>query len=156
MAQQTNDLREGLLAALPQPENLAAYREETAALLAKHARAVRWDRITANILSLIFALLLIVSLSLSPSRSLDTLVLHRLQFAAVFLYLWAAIFSVRDRIYSSQVDTQRKSSRFSSRFLNSRLRCKKPMTNSQFSAGAPEPARTRRMVSILCPAVPTD
>ena len=28
MAQQTNNLREGLLAALPQPENLAAYREE--------------------------------------------------------------------------------------------------------------------------------
>ena len=27
MAQQSNDLRERLLAALPQPENLAAYRE---------------------------------------------------------------------------------------------------------------------------------
>ena len=31
MAQQTNNLREGLLAALPQPENLAAYREAIAA-----------------------------------------------------------------------------------------------------------------------------
>jgi hypothetical protein len=41
MAQQSNDLGERLLAALPQPENLAAYREETAALLAKHAIALR-------------------------------------------------------------------------------------------------------------------
>ena len=48
MAQQTNNLREGLLAALPQPENLAAYREETAALLTKHAKALRWDKIAAN------------------------------------------------------------------------------------------------------------
>ncbi|HEX7362756.1 MAG TPA: hypothetical protein VF283_19875, partial [Bryobacteraceae bacterium] len=47
MAQQSNDLRERLLATLPQPENLAAYREQTAALLAKHAIALRWDRITA-------------------------------------------------------------------------------------------------------------
>ena len=105
MAQQTNNLREGLLAALPQPENLAAYREETAALLAKHAKAVRWDRITGNILSCIFALVLIVSLSLRSSHSLDALLLYRLQFAAGFLVLWAAIYSLRDRIYSSQVAT---------------------------------------------------
>jgi len=48
MAQQTSNLREGLLAALPQPENVAAYREQTAALLAKHAKALRWEKITAN------------------------------------------------------------------------------------------------------------
>jgi len=105
MAQQTNNLREGLLAALPQPENLAAYREETAALLAKHARAVRWDGITANILSCIFAVVLIVSLSLRPSHSFDALALYRLQLSAAFLCLWVAIFGVRDRIYSSQVAT---------------------------------------------------
>jgi hypothetical protein len=105
MAQQTNNLRERLLAALPQPENLAAYREETAALLAKHARALRWDGITTNILNGIFALVLITSLSLSPSRSLDALVLHRLQFSAAFLVLWAAIYGVHYRIYSSQVAT---------------------------------------------------
>jgi p-aminobenzoyl-glutamate transporter AbgT len=108
MAQQTNSLREGLLAAMPQPENLAAYREQTAALLAKHARAVRWNGITANILNGMFALVLITSLSLSPSRSLDALALHRLQFAAGFLVLWAAIFAVGDRIYSSQVATLRE------------------------------------------------
>ena len=105
MAQQTNNLREGLLAALPRPENLAAYREETATLLAKHARAVRWDGITANILSCIFAVVLIVSLSLRPSHSLDALALYRLQLSAAFLYIWAVIFGVRDRIYSSQVAT---------------------------------------------------
>jgi type VI protein secretion system component VasF len=37
-------LRERLLARLPQPENVAAYREETASLLAKHERALSWDK----------------------------------------------------------------------------------------------------------------
>lgn len=105
MTQQTNNLREGLLATLPQPENLAAYREETTALLAKHARAVRWDVITTNILSFIFALLLGVSLSLRPSRSLDALALYRLQLSAAFLFLWVAIYAVGNKIYSSQVAT---------------------------------------------------
>jgi hypothetical protein len=44
MAQRTNDLRERLLGTLPRPENLANYREETAALLARHARALHWDK----------------------------------------------------------------------------------------------------------------
>jgi hypothetical protein len=105
MTQQTNNLREGLLAALPQPENLAAYREETLALLAKHARAVRWDVMTTNILSFIFALVLGVSLSLRPSRSLDALALYRLQLSAAFLFLWVAIYAVGNKIYSNQVAT---------------------------------------------------
>jgi len=105
MAQQTNNLREGLLAALPQPENPAAYREETAALLAKHERAVRWDKITANIVSVIFGLLLGVSLSLRPSHSLDALALYRLQLSAAFLFIFWAIYGVHDHIYSSQVAT---------------------------------------------------
>jgi hypothetical protein len=53
MAQQSNNLRERLLATLPQPENLAAYREETNVLMAKHARALRWDYITLNAFYLI-------------------------------------------------------------------------------------------------------
>ena len=106
MAQQTSNLREGLLAALPHPENLAAYREETAALLAKHARALRWDGITTrNIFACVIALVLGVSLSLRPSRSLDALVLYRLQFSAAFVFLVWVIYGVHDRIYSSQVAT---------------------------------------------------
>jgi hypothetical protein len=36
MERGNSELREGLLARLPQPENLSGYREEVAVLLAKH------------------------------------------------------------------------------------------------------------------------
>jgi hypothetical protein len=44
-------LRERLLARLPQPENREAYREETAVLMAKHERALYWDRVMARTLT---------------------------------------------------------------------------------------------------------
>ena len=44
MEQQNDTLRERLLSRLPQPENLAAYREETASLLAKHQRALSREK----------------------------------------------------------------------------------------------------------------
>ena len=44
MEKQNDNIRERLLAQLPQPENLAAYREETASLLAKHEKALFWER----------------------------------------------------------------------------------------------------------------
>lgn len=47
MEQQTNELRERLLSRLPQPENCEAYRQETAALMAKHERALFWDKVAA-------------------------------------------------------------------------------------------------------------
>jgi hypothetical protein len=102
MAQQTNNLREGLLAALPQPENLAAYREETAELLAKHARALRWDKITANTL-----MILAVALfwwSVYPGR-LGPPGVHSLQFGSALLYFVGAIYALRCAIYASQVAT---------------------------------------------------
>jgi len=37
-----------LLARLPQPGNLAAYREETASLMARHERALFWERWSAR------------------------------------------------------------------------------------------------------------
>ena len=59
MEQGNDTLRERLLSRLPQPENLAAYREETASLLAKHARALRWDKILANTLAFITVAMLL-------------------------------------------------------------------------------------------------
>ena len=41
-------LRERLLARLPQAENVAGYREETLSLLAKHERALFWEKVTAR------------------------------------------------------------------------------------------------------------
>jgi hypothetical protein len=47
MEKQNESMRERLMARLPQPENLAAYREETASLLAKHEKALFWEKIPA-------------------------------------------------------------------------------------------------------------
>jgi hypothetical protein len=46
MEQGNSSVRDGLLSRLPQPENLAAYREETESLLAKHKKALAADRWT--------------------------------------------------------------------------------------------------------------
>lgn len=43
MEKGNDNLRERLLARLPQPQNVAAYREETASLLAKHEKALFWE-----------------------------------------------------------------------------------------------------------------
>lgn len=102
MVQQSNDLRERLLAALPQPENLAAYREETSALLAKHARALRWDKFTAN--TFIFLAVLLFWWSIYPGR-LGPLAVHSFQFGSALLYFVGAIYTVQYKIYNSQVAT---------------------------------------------------
>jgi len=51
MEKQNDSMRERLLARLPQPENLAAYRKDTAALLAKHEKAIFWDKWTTKVLA---------------------------------------------------------------------------------------------------------
>jgi type VI protein secretion system component VasF len=44
MEKQNESVRDRLLARLPQPENLAAYREETETLMAKHKKALFWGQ----------------------------------------------------------------------------------------------------------------
>ena len=103
MAQQTNDLRERLLANLPQPENLTAYREETANLLAKHGRALRWDKITANALAFL-AVALVFLWNHGPWRLGTTALVYLQVMSAVFFFL-GLIYSVRYEIYDKQVAT---------------------------------------------------
>ena len=103
MAQQSNDLRERLLAALPQPENRAAYREETAALLAKHAIALRWDKITAAAFTFL-AFGLSFLWNHGPWMP-GTLALHGLQVGSAVLFFMAMIYFLRGEIYAIQVGT---------------------------------------------------
>jgi len=103
MAQQTNDLRERLLAALPQPENLAAYREETASLLAKHARALRWEKYTANML-VFLAVAMVFLWNHGPWR-LGTSALIWLQVMSAVFFFMGVIYTVRYKVYDSQVAT---------------------------------------------------
>jgi p-aminobenzoyl-glutamate transporter AbgT len=103
MAKQSNDLRERLLAALPQPESLANYREETAALLAKHARALRWDKVLAN--TVVFLAIALLLLSSNDYWRLGASTLHGLQIGSAALYFVGLIFQIRYKIYDSQVAT---------------------------------------------------
>ena|ERR1019366_4539564 len=103
MAQQTNNLRERLLAALPQPENVAAYREETAALLARHARALRWDYFAVNAFYIITGVLFF--LSIDNRWHLGAIMRHSFQFGSAVMFFAGMICDLRYRIYNSQVAT---------------------------------------------------
>jgi hypothetical protein len=102
MAQQSNDLRERLLAALPQPENLPDFRERIAALQAKHATALRWHKISGYTLVLLAVVLF--WWSLYPGRY-GTALVHSFQFGSALLYFVGAITLVGYKIYESQVAT---------------------------------------------------
>lgn len=103
MEQDSTDLRERLLATLPHPENLAAYRDETATLIAKHARALRWARAEGIIfgwLAIAFAMLWLQS-----HWHFDSALLIRFQLISAFMALAAAVASIHYYVYSSQIAT---------------------------------------------------
>lgn len=102
MEKQNDSVRERLLARLPEPENLAAYREETAALLAKHVRALRWDKIAAN--TFVYLAVLLFFLSIYPGR-LGPQGVHSFQFGGALLYFVGTIYVVQYKIYESQIAT---------------------------------------------------
>src|SRR5579863_1223387 len=103
MMEKGNDgLRDRLLARLPQPENLAAYREETASLLAKQEKALFSDRFVAvSLLLLGFALWLTVN---STWAKVDTNAKVVLESFAGLFYFMGAIGDLRYRINRSKVD----------------------------------------------------
>jgi hypothetical protein len=102
MEKQNDSMRERLLARLPQPENLAAYREETASLLAKHEKALFWEKMPSTVLYLSASA--IVMAYILWWQKIATTPTH-------FIWLWAVLFFVgavqdlRYRIYRSKVDT---------------------------------------------------
>lgn len=100
---QSNDLRERLLATLPRPEQLAAYREEVAGLMAKHARALRWDKIAANTLYFI-AVVLVFLWNRGPWHLGTTAIVYLQVITGVFFFM-GLIYTVRFEIYAKQVDT---------------------------------------------------
>ena len=102
MPQSSNNLRERLIAALPQPENLTAYREETASLLAKHAEALRWDKIATTIFAVIAIALFIWS---CYPGGLGSMAVYAFRFGSALFYFITAIYSVQNKVYTSQVAT---------------------------------------------------
>ncbi|MGA2651426.1 MAG: hypothetical protein ABSF28_12920 [Terracidiphilus sp.] len=87
MEKGSDGLRERLLARLPQPENVAAYREEVASMLAKHNKGLTAEKWSNYILGACVVWLLAVSNS-TWGPNLDSTAQHVLQvFAAVFFFL---------------------------------------------------------------------
>ena len=104
MAQPSNNLRDRLLASLPRPENAATYRQETAELLAKHKRALRWDYISVNVFYSIAIVLFFISVG-GPNWHVNAAIQYSFRFGSGVMLFAGLVFEFRYRIYESQVAT---------------------------------------------------
>ena len=101
--EKTNDnIRERLLAQLPQPENLAAYREETASLLAKHEKALFWEKMPAIVCSV--GVIAIVIANSVWAHKIGAALNRTVWFGIGILIFAGAVTGLRYRIYRSKVD----------------------------------------------------
>jgi len=98
MEQRNENLRERLLARLPQPENVAAYREETAALLAKHEKALFWEKLMAPVMTggALGVIVLTGSFVGPPADNVKT--------AFLILFFLSMIYTVMYNVSRSKVD----------------------------------------------------
>jgi hypothetical protein len=103
MEEENSSMRERLLARLPQPENLAAYREETASLLAKHEKTLSWEKMAPSV-CLVSAFAIVMSDNFWGQK-LDAATTHFIWFWAGLLFFVGAVEDLRYRIYRSRVDT---------------------------------------------------
>lgn len=101
MKQQNDSMRERLLARLPKPENLAAYQEETASLLAKHEKALFWEKMLPTLFGVSAAALVMVYIFWGQKLNLTTTYIMSVW---AFLFFVGAMFDLRYRIYQSKVD----------------------------------------------------
>ncbi len=101
MEKQNDTMRESLLARLPQPENLAAYREETAALLARHEKALFWEKMASTMCYVIAGIMVALwLLRLIPAPAM------RQYFWPMvgFVYFAGVVTDLRYRFYLNKVD----------------------------------------------------
>ncbi len=101
MKQENDNMRDRLLARLPQPENLAAYREETASLLAKHEKALFWERMLPTLFGWSAAAFVMVYIFWGRKLNLTTTYIMSVW---AFFFVVGAVFDLRYRIYRSKVD----------------------------------------------------
>ena len=103
MEKQNESLRDRLLARLPQPENLAAYQEETAAMLEKNEKALFWEKWAPQVQTWILFTILIIIDSIWGPRIGKTAIIAIDAFAVVLL-LTSMIHSVADNVSRSKVN----------------------------------------------------
>jgi hypothetical protein len=101
MDNQNDSMRERLLARLPQPENLATYREETAALLAKHEKALFWEKMGVRVCFVIVYIMVgLWLLGRTPIASMRPYFWPMVG----FVYFVAVVTDLRYRFYLNKVD----------------------------------------------------
>jgi p-aminobenzoyl-glutamate transporter AbgT len=103
MEQGNNTLRERLLALLPEPENLAAYREETAALIDKHKRALYWEKWSFETLCFCAAIVWIMASS-GWAQKLDHNASATLHNIVILMFLAAVSTGLKYYFNRSKVD----------------------------------------------------
>ena len=96
-------MRDRLLARLPQPENLAAYREETASLLAKHKRALFWEKVPSKVFSLIAVGLFLATFT-PWGQKLGSREIQVFDVMACVFFFMSLIVDLRYNIYRNQVE----------------------------------------------------
>lgn len=103
MEKGSNGLRERLLARLPQAENVAGYREETLSLLAKHERALFWEKVTARTVTWLgVAVFMLANSTWGPKLDPNGIIV--LDTIAGLLFFTGAINELGYRISRSKVD----------------------------------------------------
>jgi hypothetical protein len=103
MEKGNESMRERLLARLPQPENRDAYRDETAALMARYQRALFWEKVTARTLMLIGAIIFMIA-NLRSGLKLDGNAKIVFDVMAAVFYFLGAIYQVGYEVSRSKVD----------------------------------------------------
>jgi hypothetical protein len=103
MEKGSKGLRERLLARLPQAENVAGYRDETLSLLAKHERALYWEKVTASTFMLIGGVLFMMANSTwGPKLDANGKIVFDVM--AAFFYFLGANYQVGYQVSRSKVD----------------------------------------------------
>jgi hypothetical protein len=117
MERGSDSMRERLLARLPQPENLTAYREETASLLAKHEKALFWEKMPSTVLYMSALALFFAGSFWGQKLDTATTHFHFLWFGAGVLYFVGAINDLRYNIYRNRVELLKEVKQFQLQML---------------------------------------
>ncbi|MGA3133513.1 MAG: hypothetical protein ABSD59_22190 [Terracidiphilus sp.] len=103
MEKQNENMRDRLLARLPQPENLAAYRKETEVLLAKHKKALFWEKAPSVAFSLVALGFFIAAFS-PWGQKLGARQVQFFDFDACLFFVVSLIIDLRYNIYRNRVE----------------------------------------------------
>ena len=104
MEKQSENLRDRLLMHLPQPENFDSYRDETATLLAKHEKALFWEKVPAVLIMCIGTATYLLAFSKRYVKLLPGDGHLNLLFGSLYCMIVGTAIQVRYRIYRSKVD----------------------------------------------------